>query len=141
MKVNLPDGSTATVLWKYDTVDVLTKQEVKLGETDATTCTVRIFTRDGRLLVEASETIKRYKYDIFDKDIARKESLKKVLDTLYPLRKLSYYGEPFSSQIEELTKKVKEYNTPIKMMRSLFWDAYLTRNDNFLKKSKLGLPV
>lgn len=142
MKFELPNGNFAIVSWKYDTRKVTTVQGTELGETEVTTACVRTVDAQGNLVADdVCGSVSRYKYDVFDKDVARKESLRKALDVIYPLRKVNIFGTPSPSQLKELTDMVKEQNAPNKALRSLFWDAYLTRNDKFLAKSKQGLPV
>ena len=142
MKFELPNGNFANVSWKYGTSVVLTAQGVSLGETEVTTACVRVTDFQGNPVTDdVCGSVSRYKYDVFDKDIARKESLRKALDIMYPLRKVNIFGTPSPSQLKELTDKVKMQNAPNKALRSLFWDAYLTRNDKFLAKTQQGLPV
>jgi hypothetical protein len=130
------NGNELFVRWKYEDLDVTQQRrvkdaagkvelkDVKIGTTKKTSCIVSF---NGEILHEAS--VKKYYLDIEDKEESRKQSLRKVLEELYPIKKLHYEGEPAPMQIVDLIRALKKENLPNKKARYEFWKAYMNRKN------------
>lgn len=96
MKLELPNGQKVWVSWRYETVEdkIVHGKQAKYVEKEQTTC---IITGEDKQPLKTL-SIKRYHTDKSDKEVARKETLKRILAT------------------------------ESRDVRTLYWNAYKNRN-------------
>lgn len=122
MKVDTQDGIKVAVRWQYETVDVIVSDKL-IGTTTETTCFIETGNPEEECIFKQS--VRQYKNDPFNKETARKESLKKVLHlNLYPIDKENDNEETI---------------TLAKTGRKIFWDAYKNRNVKKVSNPLRGL--
>ena len=96
MKLTLPTGQNVWVSWRYETVEdkIVHGKQAKYVDKEQTTC---IITGSDKQPIKTL-SIKRYHTDKSDKEVARKETLRRIL--------------------EDENKEI----------RTLYWNAYKNRN-------------
>lgn len=131
MKVLLPDGTVIYGRWKYTVVASHTAQGTPIGITEKT----EFFAENAAAKTTlGTANVKRYHLDPIDKDAARKFSMLKFLDQMYPLARVQFGQSVMQYSPEqklEIVRAVKQRNQPNKAIRRLFWEAYIHRNDKF----------
>lgn len=140
MTVILPGGNEVTVRWRYkNDIPTFTSSGEVIGRTESTTCIVEYKdpTRDGISsgLTRRTCTIKRYHLDKVNLDFARQETLRRVLNDMYPLQKANLFEDSNETLRRKLQAEIKLVNKPNKTLRGFFWDKY---RNTFLPKKELS---
>lgn len=168
MKVNI-NSNIYKIRWQYNEIEVKTSKNNLILDRDdnpivapQTTCLIEIFntTKEAYDIV-AEEHVSKFHMDEFDKDIARKQSLKKCLDKLFPHTVLKYDSadyaireipvEPTTEELsgvrlerisDEELAEIHSTNFNNKVNRQKFWNSYNTRNEKNTSSKVLNLyPV
>lgn len=111
MKVKTSKGEYF-VRWQYDDEVPVLRNEKQIGTTTETTC---IISKAGETVHEA--TVRRFHLDPDDREEARKFSLSKVLNELYPNPNLTTTD----------ASAIKKAKNEASAEREVFWKAYRER--------------